>query len=692
MVFMVTDRKTIRLLILEDSQNEAERIVSLFRNAGHATRVHRITSLDDLNDALKNTWDLCIAAHDSKNLAPLSALQTIQRTARDISFIQLIEDNSAELRIEMLELGAQDAVPRNEDELLVLVAKRELANLEERRERRSAEVALREAEKRCQLLLDSSVDAIAYVHDGMHVYANRTYLQLFGYDDHDELEGMPMIDLIAAQDQASFKDFLKHYRSEEGHAELTCTGVTASNDNFKASISFSPAHYDGEPCMQAVIRVAHDNAELEEKLREISSQDIVTGLYNRQHFLELLDNAAERAVKAGQPSSVAYIKVDHYPTLQSDLGIAGIDLLLADLANILRQQLSQDSQIARFADDVFTVLTPNITPEQSQDELLALMKKVETQLFDINGRTAQTSLTIGVAGLNEKTSKATDVLKRAHGCADEATAINTLKIYNPADEIAAAASRGDVIAMLQQALENNSFKLLFQPIISLRGDKDELYEVLLRLTNPQGEEIPPSEFINAAIASGFAEKIDRWVLLNSIKLLTEHRNKGHQTRLFIHLSSASIQDQSLLPWLSVALKASRLPADSIIVQIRETDAVAYLSQAKQLVKGLRDLHCQVALGQFGCTLNPFNTLKHLDIDFVKIDGSFTKELSVPENQEALKETLATLHAQAKQSIVPFVESASVLSVLWQAGVNYIQGHYLQGPSQAMNYDFSSGEE
>ncbi len=692
MVFMVTDRKTIRLLILEDSQNEAERIVSLFRNAGHATRVHRITSLDDLNDALKNIWDLCIAAHHSKNLAPLSALQTIQRTARDISFIQLIEDNSADLRTEMLELGVQDAVPRNEDELLVLVAKRELANLEERRERRSAEVALREAEKRCQLLLDSSVDAIAYVHDGMHVYANRTYLQLFGYADHDEMEGMPMIDLIAAQDQASFKDFLKHYRSEEGNADLTCTGVTATNDNFKASISFSPAHYDGEPCVQVVIRVAHDNAELEEKLREISSQDIVTGLYNRQHFLELLDNAAERAVKVGQPSSVAYIKVDHYPTLQSDLGIAGIDLLLADLANILRQQLSQGSQIARFADDVFTVLTQNITPEQSQDELLALMKKVETQLFDINGRTAQTSLTIGVAGLNEKTSKATDVLKRAHDCADEAKAINTLKIYNPADEIAAAASRGDVIAMLQQALENNSFKLLFQPIISLRGDKDELYEVLLRLTSPQGEEVPPSDFINAAIAAGFAEKIDRWVLLNSIKLLTEHRSKGHQTRFFIHLSSASIQDPSLPPWLSVALKASRLPADSIILQIRETDAVAYLSQAKQLAKGLHDLHCQVALGQFGCTLNPFNTLKHLDIDFVKIDGSFTKELSVPENQEALKETLAALHAQAKQSIVPFVESASVLSVLWQAGVNYIQGHYLQGPSQAMNYDFSSGDE
>ncbi len=692
MVLMVTDRKTIRLLILEDSQNEAERIVSLFRNAGHATRVHRVTSLDDLNEALKSTWDLCIAAPSSENLEPLTALQTIQRAARDISFIQLNEDNSADLRTEMLEVGAQDSIPQSEDELLILVAKRELANLEERRQRRASEVALHEAEKRCQLLLDSSVDAIAYVHDGMHIYANRAYLQLFDYADHDEMEGMPMIDLIAAQDQNNFKDFLKHYRSDEGNAELTCTGVTASADNFQASISFSPAYYDGEPCVQVVIRVAHDNAELEEKLREISSLDIVTGLYNRQHFLELLDTAAERAVTAGQPASLAYIKIDHYAALQTDLGIAGIDLLLADLANILRQQLNQGSQIARFADDVFTVLIPDVAPEQSQVELLALMKKTEAQLFDINGRTAQTSLTVGVAGLNEKTSKATDVLKRAHNCADQATQTNTLKIYNPADEIAAAANRGDIIAMLQQALENNSFKLLFQPIISLRGDTDELYEVLLRLVNPQGEEVPPNDFINAAISAGFAEKIDRWVLLNAIKLLTEHRSKGNKTRFFIHLSSASIQDPSLLPWLSVALKASRLPADSIILQIRETDAVAYLTQAKQLTQGLHQLHCQVALGQFGCTLNPFNTLKHLDIDFVKIDGSFTKELSTVENQEALKETLAALHAQAKQSIVPFVESASVLSVLWQAGVNYIQGYYLQAPSKELNYDFSSGDE
>src|SRR5699024_10710782 len=151
------------------------------------------------------------------------------------------------------------------------------------------------------------------------------------------------------------------------------------------------------------------------------------------------------------------------------------------------------------------------TPEQHEAELRSLLQKTEAQLFDINGRTAQVTFTIGVAGLNEKTAKASQVLKRAHDCADQLTQGNDLKVYNPDDDLAAAANSGDIVAMVQQALANNSFKLLFQPIINLRGDQDELYEVLLRLVNPQGEEIPPLDFLNAAISAGLAEKIDRWV-------------------------------------------------------------------------------------------------------------------------------------------------------------------------------------
>ncbi len=688
---MAPQKKTIRLLILEDSQNEAERLVSLFRNAGQATRVHRLTSSEDLADALQQTWDLLINAPSSANLDPSEAISAIRKQAKDIPVIQLIEGNDTDAITEALTLGAQGALPQGEDEWLILVASRELANLEERRARRSAELALREAEKRCQLLLESSVDAIAYVHDGMHIYANRAYLELFGYEDVEELEGMPMIDLIASCDQGEFKGFLKNYQSLQGSAELVCGGIRADGSSFKASMHFSPASYDGEPCIQAVIRAESDNAELE-KLREISSQDLVTGLYNRNHFLESLDGAVERAVNAGKSSSLAYIRIDRFASLQAEIGLGDSDRLLAELAQLLRAQFTEQAELARFGDDAFAVLMAEATPKQLEQPLTELLRKVEGHLFDVGGRTIQTSLSIGVAALDEQTAKARDVIDRAHRCAEELTDGNALRTYDPARELAAAASRGNVLAMLQQALEKNSFRLLFQPIISLRGDSHEHYEVLLRLLDPEGTEVPPGEFLDAAKEAGLATKIDRWVLLNSIKLLAEHRNKGHSTRLMVHLSGPSLQDPSLLGWLGVALKASKLPPDSLVFQLDENDAVAYLRQAKALTQGLAGLGCRVALNQFGCVLNPLNTLKHLNADFVKIDGSYTQDLSRQENQEALKQLLAQLHEQAKQTIVPFVDSATVLATLWQAGVGYIQGQYLQGPSQSMDYNFSSDED
>lgn len=686
---MAIERKAVRLLILEDSKNEAERIVSLFRNSGLPTRVHRANTPETLSEALGNVWDLCIASSGCEELPVLTALKLLQKTERDLSFIQIIEEQDSDLVVEALQQGARDAVPKGQDEQLMLVAQRELGSLNERRARRAAEVALHEAEKRCQLLLNSSIDAIAYVHDGMHIYANRAYLKLFGYNSPDDLESMPMIDLIASEDQASFKEFLRNYRSETDSADFQCSGLKAGDETFSTRINFSPAVYDGEPCVQVVIRTDSDNTELEQKLKAISSQDLATGLYNRQRLLELLDTATERAVNNEEDASLAYIKIDDYNRLTSELGIAGIDLLLADLAQTVRQNLDKDTQLARLADNVFCALRPGSTPEQQQPELASLLELVANKLYDISGRTAQTTLSIGVAAITEKAGKPAEVLDRARRASEENSEGNHLHVHNPADDLAASASRGNIIAMIQHALETNSFRLLFQPVISLRGEQDELYEVLLRLVTPQGDEVAPNDFLNAAISAGLAEKIDRWVLLNSIKLLTQHRAKGHNTTLFVHLSSASLQDMSLVAWLAMALKAARLPADSLILQIRETDAISHLKQARELVEELRGLHCQIALGQFGCAVNPFNTFNHLNVDYVKIDGSFTSELNDQESQDALKEMLAALHNQAKQTIVPFVESASILSVLWQAGVNYIQGHYLQGPSAAMDYDFGT---
>lgn len=688
---MGTESNAIRLLILEDSQNNSEHLVSLLRNAGHATRAHRISSVEDLQECLQQTWDLCLAIPQTSFMSAHEACSLIARQSRDIPFVLISPELTDEVRTEAMRNGMQDAVSTPAEALLTMTVKRELASLDARRQLRIAEQTLRETEKRCQLLLDSSVDAIAYVHDGMHIYANRSYIRLFGYDDPDDLAAEPMVGLIASKDQATFKNFLRNYSSQGDQNEMRCSGIDVEGTEFPIMLTFSPASYDGEPCTQVVIRVETASAEFEEKLKVMTSQDLVTGLYNRSYFQQQLDPVSEQAVHGGQASALIYMSVDNFNGVQTGVGIGGSDLILTDLAQILRDAFPEGTLLARFSDDAFSILLKGKEPESISNALNNLRKKIESTLFEANGRTVQITVSMGISSISETSPKPEEAIDRAHRLADQISQAggNALKIFNPLEELAHQANRGNLIALVKHTLETNGFKLLFQPVISLRGDSSEHYETYLRLLNSQGEEVPAADFLPAAQEAGLAVEIDRWVVNQSIKILAGHRAKGSHANLLLNLSSASLQDPELVQWVAEQLKLSRLPPDSIIFQFNDADANTYMKQAKVLTENLHKLHCKVSLSHFGCALNPYAALKHLQVDFIKIDGSFSRNLSEPEAVETLKEMVSALHGMGKLTIVPYVDSAAMMPTLWQAGVNYIQGHYLQSPSDSMNYDFSA---
>ena len=686
---MAIDAQAIRVLILDDSQNNAERLVSVLRNAGHATRAHRVSSVEDLHESLQQSWDLCLACTETSFMTAADACLIISQ-AYDIPFILLSDKDDCETRTEALRTGMQDVVLASSDTLLVLVVKRELANLSARRQRRITERSLKETEKRCQLLLDSSVDAIAYVLDGMHIYANRSYTQMFGYDDPDDLAAEPMLGLIAGKDQDSFKEFIRHYAAQGEYGEMRCTAVDSDGKEFPVMLSFSPANYDGEPCTQVVIRAETASAEFEEKLKAMASHDLVTGLFNRSWFQEQLDRASQLAVTNGQPSTLVYISIDNFGALQADIGIGGSDLLLADLAQILRGFCSEDALLARFGDDACSILLEGKEPEVVAGQLTSLLKQIESHLFEANSRTIRITASIGVSCISETNPEPTQSIERAHRLAEQVSQAggNALKVFNPLEELEHMANRGNIIAQIRHALETDAFKLEFQPVISLRGDSAEHYEAFLRLLNNQGEEIPPTEFQSAAQESGLAMDIERWLISRSVTLLAQHRSKGADTRLILNLSSASLQDPEIVKWISALLKETRLPADALIFQFNDADANNYLKHAKVLTESLQSIHARISLSNFGGALNPYAVLKHLPVDYVKIDESFSSDLNNPDNVEQLKEMIATLHNQGKLTIVSNVDSAIMMPTLWQAGVNYIQGNYLQPPSDSMNYSFS----
>ncbi len=690
----MSDKEPVKLLILEESQNRAEELIVLLRTAGRATRAHQIESLADLVDKLKSKqWDLLLASSEANGVSAQEAIATIRDLDFDIPIILLADNRHIESITEGMRIGALDVALKDDDEHLGLIIQRELQNLHNRRLRRRAEVELREIARRNQLLLDSSSAAIAYVHEGMHIYTNNAYCELFGYDDTEDFAGIPIIDLIATEDQEPFKKFLKSFEHRgEDVEEFTC--ITKGGSKILSSLALSPATYDGEACTQMIFRSMTDESELENRIKEISSQDLLTGLYNRVFFVEQLDAAVDQA-QNGQGSYVLfYISIDHFSQIRAEAGISNADLVLGDLATLIRQLTDETHIMARFGDDVFTLLYETGDKDVAATVADEIRLVVENHLSEVSGKNYQLTVSIGLSLITENAPTSEEIISRAHKAAVGIITGNGVTFYQGEQvrvgEHGEALHSEDIEELVRNAIAENSFKLVFQPVISLHGDDDEQFEVLLRLTYEDGHDLLPGQFLGPAEDAGLLEKLDRWVILQSIKALSAHRASGSKARLFVNITHKSITDNTFLPWISVALKAARLPSDTIVFQIHENDATSYIKYATRFSKGLAQLHCKTSINHFGCSLNPFNLLKHLTPDYVKLDGSFAQQIeNNAEKQKELIDMVKSLQSTGVLTAISGVESPLVLSTLWQAGVNFIQGYYISPPLEDMDYDFAS---
>ncbi|MBL34427.1 MAG: hypothetical protein CMI10_05965 [Oceanospirillaceae bacterium] len=695
---MSSSRDTLHLLLLTETENDAEKLVSLMRNSGSATRAHQITSLTDLNEQLQDkTWDLLICHSQVGDVSYEEMLKLIKRLNKALPMILLSEEADSMMVESAIKRGAAAVVPEDESNLLLLMIQRELTHLQTRRELRTLEVHVRDAEKRCQNLLESSKDAVAYIHDGMHVYANQAYLDLFGYESVEELEGMPIMDMIHASAQQGFKAFFKSYLNDGEAQQLRTTGVNGEGKSFPMNMGFTPATYSDERCTQVTISSNADNAELEAKLREISSRDLLTGLYNKPYFRASLAGAVDKAVLKGARGAVLYINIDNFGKVKSDIGISYADTVITEIGTMLRGMVTEQDVLARVGEDIFACLRMNIDAESALQYAEQIRDKVEHLLIDLGKRTVTTTVSVGVALITENSSRPDEILQQSHHASDDVRKQqghergNGVALYQPKETEDHKAGAASLESILKDAVKGNSFRLMFQPMISLKGEETEHYEALLRLNMPDGEELSAGDFMNSAdISDELKRKIDRWVVLHTTKLLGEHRAKGHNTRVFINLSGASLLDEALPAWIGVAINAAKLPKGAVVLQFNEDDASTMLKQAQIFCSTLREKAIPAALSRFGCALNPMQTVQHLAVDYVKIDGSFTKELGA--GQGALKDLLKELHEEEKKTIIPLVESATSVAALWQLGVDFIQGYYVQPPQAAMAFNFSEDDE
>lgn len=682
---------TVRLLIVDDSGENAETIVSTLRNSGIAVRPTRPQHSEELAQALATQpIDLVLVAA-AQSIPLLQVTQQIAASGKDIPMILLAESINENEWVEAGANGIRAIALRHRPEHLLAVVRNEWTDLHARRGLRRIEAQMRETERRCDALISSSRDPIAYVHEGMHIRANEAYLEMFGYETFDDVEGISLLDMVAPQHVDGFKQLLKSM--SKGDAPPPQYQVDARNQDgavFPATMEFTQASYEGESCLQVVFRRRMEfDPELAREVEDLRQRDQVTGLLNRPTFMLHVEHAVAQAGRSEGRFGLLLIEPDHYARLLPEIGLDSADALIGALARVLAQSVGDQAHVARFGEHSFAVLT-----EAPYAQTIALADQIReafaSQVFSIGERSATVTVSVGGVQVGEKIASIGQVLARATECTQAALELgNTTRVFDPAAVDRVEEERiQHWVARIRQALDGDGFQLHYQPVLNLQGEALELYEAYLRLDH-NGELLSPTAFLGIAEEHGLLADINRWVVTHAISMLAARKREGHLTHLMVKITPESFNDPQMIATLRRELQAQGVPGEQLWLHAPEAKVFTHLRNAQQFLAAVAPLGCRIGLEQFGSGLDSFQLLAHFQPQFLKLDRDFTSDFArTREHSEKISEITARAQAANIQTIAEFVADANSMSLLFSAGVDYVQGEFVGPAGPVMNFDFS----
>lgn len=699
---MIKSDSMLRLLLVDDSLTEADNVTNTLRSIGHAVRASREDTLTGIEQALTNqTWDLIICRAGLTAVPPRELVNFVHRLGRDLPCIAL---TSGQDDINSLyEVGVQDVIPMGDQARLQFAVQRELQNLFNRRSARRNERALRESEKRSRLLLETSKDAVAYMHEGMHIYVNSAYLNLFGYEEAEDVDGLPILDLITADDQNNFKTVFRQFSekvdADPEHVSVQC--VRADGSVFKANIEFSHAEVEGENCTQVVIRDDNEAVEVDnDQLQLLRDHDFLTGLYNRVRFIDELEKVAGRAGDNQGDAALLYLVINDFQVIKEQLGVAASEQVIKELAERLKKGVVEGDLLAHYADQVFTVIVNSDDDNYVDERAKVYCDIVDSYTSQITDKPLDIKCSIGISRISETSYNIETILNNADKACVEAqhSEDKTITRYQQTATTLELEETENNEALrwkprIEAAIAEQKFTLHYQPIVSLHGPEQELYEVLLRMIDEEKDELVVAEdFFDYAAEFELMDQIDRWVIPNAFQSLAEHKQQFPKTRFFLKLSKQSICEPNFADWLLSLFGQYGLEGESFVFEVSETDAVAHLEETKTIIAKLKGAGGEFGLEHFGSGLDFSSTLDSLDVDYLKINGTFVENMANdPENQAAVKAIIEMSKNAGKRSIAEFVSDANSLALLWRLGVDYAQGYYIHEPSGELNYNFEEDD-
>ena len=586
---------------------------------------------------------------------------------------------------------------RNLQDALAASEERFVGSLSDIRKRRQAEALLFEEKERAQVTLASIADAVVTVDTAGRIeFMNPVAERLTGWP-LAEAHLRPVAEVFAVVDEATgapIADPVARALSEasaieaEGNVVLLCRGA----ESIAIDYSVAPIRDRTARTVGAVLVVQDMSRERQyaARLSNLASHDPLTGLLNRREFEQRVRATVEhREAEEGQ-HAVLYLDLDQFKVVNDTSGHAAGDELLRQVGALLRPRLREGDVLARLGGDEFGVLLPHCPPSPALRIAEALRKAIVDFRFAWKNRSFTIGVSIGLVNLAEGPHTLASVLSAADAACYLAKdkGRNRVQVYRPEDdEVALRRGEMEWVNRLHRALAEDRLCLYAQPMHAMHSTGTEVLhqELLVRLIDENDELIQPITFIPAAERYHLMPSIDRWVIRTAFRLLADRRAAGDASALSgtyaINLSGASIGDDQFLDYVRESFARFRIPHRAICFEITETTAVTSLSKAAEFIGAMREPGCRFALDDFGVGVSSFTYLKQLPVDYIKIDGSFVRNMLHDPVDAAMVEAIHRIgRVMGKQTIAESVETAATLEALRSVGVDFAQGNAIAPPT------------
>lgn len=686
---MSVHNQTATLLVITSETSEAERLLGILREDRFAAKSVTSPHAERL-DALiiQRGCDMILCCSYDRDIDLDAVLAAYRTLAGDVPLILIADpDRAASDLIKARRNGVRDLLHNNDNEQLKLVVAREFADLLQRRDARGLIERHQLCEQRSRELINVTSAGVAFIQDGLHLAANPAYLALFGYDSLDALQGATFLDLVLPEQQKALREILRggDPTAPDHPLERDLTCLRADGRPFDARLLAATAEFDSEPCLRLILNAT--NATETPPVTHTATAE--SGLAQVLTAIEQHIAAADRHVE--RPFTLFYIRVKDSANLLRDLGLTHGHDLFDTFATTLAATLDGDGTLVRLNADSFGLIVDGLGEFDAKALATRLAATVRLPPHTTTRDSAMPDCEMGYVLVKDRAAAAEDILNTAYRRCLGHTPGSQGDAETPTSLAARAKQQegdGDVDAaiayQIESALHHNRLKLVYQPIISLMGDSQEHYSVLMRLLDENENLLEGKDFIGAAIRSGRIEEIDKWAIRTAIQVIAEQRQAGHQLGLFINLSEDTFRNPSIVLWICDCLRECDVRGNMLTFQFQEELVTNNLASISKLVETLKRIKCRVAMNRFGDNPHPERLLQGLSLDFVLLKPEFAQGLADDQGKQQQILKLAALAREFNvKSIVTGVEDARALTVLWTAGIDYVQGNFLQRPSPTL---------